>query len=296
MREFVNSTELLTQPEALRQRAAKEGYLFFRGLLDRDAIRNVRRQILDLCARAGWLAAGTEPMDGIGAPNAAYVEPQPDFMTVYNEIMKLEDFHALAQQPALLAMFDTLFGEQTVAHARNIARIIFPQNTKFTTPAHQDYIHIQGTVDTWTAWIPLGDCPRQLGSLAIMPRSHTSGVYPVHDAYGAGGKGIDTDSLPYKWLSSDFVIGDVVLFQSLTVHKALPNLSRDHIRLSVDYRYQSVSEPAAEGSFQPHYGQLTWEEIYANWKSTRYQYYWREMPLRFVNWSPEYHVSAKAMK
>jgi ectoine hydroxylase-related dioxygenase (phytanoyl-CoA dioxygenase family) len=287
--EFTIANDLLNKPEKLRAAAREEGYLFFRGLLEREAILSVRRQILGLCAKAGWLAPGTDPMEGIAAPGAACVEPQPDFMVVYNQIMKMEDFHALAHQPALLAMFDTLFDEQTAVHARNIARIIFPHNTKFTTPAHQDYIHIQGTEETWTAWIPLGDCPRDLGSLAVMPRSHHSGVYPVHDAYGAGGKGIDTDKLPYEWLSCDFTLGDVVVFHSLTVHKALPNLSPDRLRLSVDYRYQGVSRPATEGSFLPHYAQLSWEEIYAGWKSTRFQYYWRNLPLRFVEWSPKYH-------
>ena len=72
--------------------------------------------------------------------------------------------------------------------ARNIARVIFPRNTKYTTPAHQDYIHIQGTEETWTAWFPLGDCSKELGSLAILPRSHVFGILPTHTAYGAGGQ------------------------------------------------------------------------------------------------------------
>ncbi|HXG23877.1 MAG TPA: phytanoyl-CoA dioxygenase family protein [Chthonomonadales bacterium] len=293
MHEFTVSNELLHRPEALRARAQEEGYLFFRSLIDAEAIWRARLQILDLCREAGWLQPGSNPADGIAAEGVAYVEPEPAFMEVYNRLQKLEDFHTLAHQPKLLAMFDTLFGEPTLVHARNIARIIFPQNLKYTTPAHQDYVHIQGTEETWTAWIPLGDCPRELGSLAILRGSHRQGGYPTQAAYGAGGLGIDTESLPYPWVEGDFLIGDVVVFHSLCVHRAIPNLTPNRLRLSVDYRYQPLSHPVVESSFRPHHGQITWEEVYAGWHSNRYQYYWRNLPLRFAEWTPKYHQAAR---
>src|SRR5579872_257723 len=291
--DFAVSNDLLANAGALQARAREDGYLFFRGLIDRNALLDVRRQILALCERAGWLAPDTDPMEGIAAPGAACVEPEPRFMEVYNQVMRLEAFHALAHQPRLLKMFDSLFGEPTLVHPRNIARLIFPNNVRFTTPSHQDYIHIQGTEETWTAWMPLGDCSRTLGSLAVLAGSHRDGVYPVHRAYGAGGLGIDTENLPYRWVSADFAPGDVVVFHSLTIHKGLPNLSPDRLRLSTDFRYQGVSQPATEGSFLPHHGRLSWEEVYAGWKSTRYQYYWRDLPLRRAEWTPKYHEGVK---
>ena len=145
-----------------------------------------------------------------------------------------------------------------------------------------------------TAWIPLGDCPKTLGSLAVLAGSHHGGVYPVHPATGAGGLGIDTEELPYRWAASDFEAGDVVFFHSHTVHKGLPNLSRDRLRLSVDYRYQPASQPVVQSSLEPHYGQLQWDEIYRNWKSDRYQYYWKDLPLQMVDWTPRYHEGARS--
>ena len=283
----------IASPRRLRQTAAENGLLFFRALLDRAEIHAVRRDILALCADAGWLADGTELEAGIYRPGAGCVEPEPPFMAVYNRVMRLESFHTLAHARPLIQIFDALFGEPTLVHARNIARIIFPNNTKFTTPAHQDFVHVQGTENTWTAWIPLGDCPRELGALALMPGSHRAGVFPARSAYGAGGLGIDTDVLPYAWQTADFRCGDVVLFHSLTVHKALPNLSSDRIRLSVDYRYQGVSQPTTAASFQPHYGQLSWEEVYAGWRSTEHQYYWRQHDPQFVEFTRKYHEAAK---
>ena len=37
--------------------------------------------------------------------------------------------------------------------------------------------------------------------------------------------------------------GDAILFNCLTVHRALPNVTRNRARLSVDYRYQPANEP-----------------------------------------------------
>lgn len=292
MDSLLESNDLLHRPVDLRERARLEGYLFFRGLLDREAVTAVRREIAAILAEAGWLRPGTPPADAIAAEGACYVEPQPEYMRVYNRIMCLESFHALAHQQSLLQLFDTLFGEPTLVHARNIARVIFPRNTKYTTPAHQDYIHIQGTEETWTAWFPLGDCSKELGSLAILPRSHVFGILPTHTAYGAGGQGVDTDHLGLEWAAADFALGDVVVFHSLNVHKGLPNLSEDRIRLSCDFRYQPVSHPVVRSSFEPHHAQLRWEDVYAGWKSDRYQYYWRDLPLKWAEWSSQYHAKA----
>lgn len=283
---FLISDPLTEEPDTLRERMERDGYLFFRGLISIPQIRQTRVEILKACAAEGWLQPGSDLNEGIAASGVTHTEPEPDYMTVYSEVLRGEAFNTLAQDPSLLAVLRGLFEEEPLPHARNIARIIFPHNTLYTTPSHQDYLHIQGTETTYTAWIPLGDCPRALGSLVVLPGSHRAGVYPVHRAYGAGGAGIDTDALPYTWTGSDFHEGDVVLFHSLTVHKALPNLSPDHLRLSVDFRYQPVSHPVAPSSLKPHYERQTWEEIYADWTDTRYQYYWRDMPIRTAGDDP----------
>lgn len=293
MDELECRTGLLGDPSRLRDVATTEGLLFFRSLLDAQEVLAVRRDILSLCAEAGWLEPGTDPQLGIAAPGSACVEPEPEFMRVYNQVMRLESFHGLAHAQPLIRLFGALFQEPALVHARNIARIIFPNNTKHTTPAHQDFVHVQGTENTWTAWIPLGDCSREMGALALMPGSHRAGVFPARTAYGAGGLGIDTEVLPYPWRTADFRCGDVVVFHSLLVHKALPNLSPNRLRLSVDFRYQGVSQPATAGSFLPHHGQVSWEEVYAGWKSAERQYYWRKHDLKFVDFTREYHEAAQ---
>jgi ectoine hydroxylase-related dioxygenase (phytanoyl-CoA dioxygenase family) len=279
---FLESNDALEDPDELRARMQRDGYLFIRGLIDTAAIREVRRGILTLCRDAGWLAEGSELIEGIAAPGERHVEPEPDYMVVYDRVMRLESFHALAHDPAMLAMYCDLLGEEVLVHPRDIARIIFPQNTKYTTPAHQDFIHIQGTPETFTSWIPLGDCPHELGSLSILAGSHHTGLLPTHAAYGAGGRGVDAADLGLTWVEGDFRDGDCLVFHSHCVHRALDNTNPDCLRLSVDYRYQGVSHPVVEGSLLPHFARLTWDEIYAGWCSDRYQYYWHTLPLNVV--------------
>jgi hypothetical protein len=59
------------------------------------------------------------------------------------------------------------------------------------------------------------------------------------------------------------------------------------MRLSVDYRYQAEGEPLAEHVLKPHFGRLSWEDIYAGWKDDSLQYYWRDLDLEVVPFEPD---------
>jgi hypothetical protein len=272
---FADARPLLSDPQALRARAAADGCLMLRGLLPAADVLAVRNAILTLCVEAGWCDAGGRAAPGVGP----YIEGQPEYMAVYDRIQRLEAFHRLALHPAILRLYEALFGEAVLAHPRNIARVMFPNNNQHATPAHQDAIHIRGTAETWTAWMPLGDCPADLGGLAVMLGSHREALLATHAAYGAGGRAIDTQALPYRWVGGDLRAGDLLTFHSHTIHQALPNRTRDRMRLSVDFRYQPAAQPVARGSLLPHFARLTWDEIYAGWTGDEGRYYWRDLPL-----------------
>lgn len=281
---FTVSNPLIEDAEELREQARQDGYLYFRGLIDAESILNLRRDFLEICHRHGWVEGGENLMDAIRT-STPFMEGDDGYWPVLDKFQRLESFHAFAHHPAILDVCDKLFGEKTLVHPRNIGRIMFPENTKYTTPAHQDYIHIRGTEDTYTGWIPLGTCPEELGGLSVLAGSHRFGIFPVKPALGAGGLGIDTTPLEadgLEWVTGDFALGDALFFHSHTVHKALPNQTADRIRLSVDYRYQGGSKPVTEGSLLPHFNRMGWDEIYAGWHSTKYQYYWNAFALNRV--------------
>ena len=199
IKSFVESNDVLDQPDMLRDRAKRDGYLFFRNLIDPDTVLQLRQDFLEICDKHGWIKEGTDLMDGIrnGGP---YMEGQEEYWPVLNDFQSLESFHAFAHYPSILDACDKLFGEPTLPHPRNIGRIIFPENIRYTTPAHQDYIHIQGTEETYTAWTPLGNCPQYFGGLAVLAGSHKFNVLPTKRADGAGGLGVETDHLNLTWV------------------------------------------------------------------------------------------------
>ena len=284
---FEDSTPLLNDAAGLRQRMDRDGFFYFRGLLPREAVLDLRRQILLVCQKYGWLAPSAELMDGIADPSAEQMEPFCGVgvtQAAYADVYRLEAFHRLAQHAAIMGVMEKLMGETVLPHPRHIARLMFPTKANAPTPPHQDHIFIQGSKTVFTCWLPLGDCSETLGGLRVMRGSHKLGVLPVRLAEGAGGRTVILDDVDQEWCRGDFAAGDVLIFHSLTVHRAVPNLLKDHLRLSVDYRYQSITLPIEDKSLRPHCDVLTWDEVYAGWPLNDLKYYWRQYNLDMQEW------------
>ena len=151
---------------------------------------------------------------------------------------------------------------------------------------HQDKVHIGGATNH-AMWVPLGDCPRDKGALAVAAGSHRAGVLDTKVGSGAGGMDICVP-IPGSWVTGSFQAGDVLVFSDTTVHQALPNRSRE-IRQSFDARYQPASQAVADKNLEPYSGTGTWEEVYAGWSSTEDQYYWRKFDLNVVPLDTRYY-------
>jgi ectoine hydroxylase-related dioxygenase (phytanoyl-CoA dioxygenase family) len=277
---FVDATPLLSDPAALRAQAEESGYLFFPGLLDQDPVRRVRQQMLELCRAHGWLEPESDPDAGIARRGEPVIEStqDPRFRAFYDDAQRLRDFHALALEAPIVQALEVLFGEAVLPHPRNILRVIWPQTATHSTPPHQDHFYIGGSRDTWTCWFPLGDCPADLGSLAVLPGSHRRGFLETHAAPGAGGRAVAVEG-DDAWAGGDFACGDVLLLHSLTIHQGRDNRT-DRLRLSCDFRYQPRSQPVRADSLVPHLGWLTWEEIYAAWPADDpLRHYWSAWDL-----------------
>lgn len=292
---FTDSTALLNDGPALRERAARDGYLFFRGLLPPEALLPVRADLLGVVRKHGWLKDENDDLTGALDVAALSAVPESELRTdigvstaAYDDVQRLESVHRLPHHPNLLRLYETLFGGPVLVHARHIVRMISPHPAVFPTPPHQDYPLIQGTEGFWTCWFPVGECPRTLGSLQVLRGSHKLGYLPVKRAQGAGLIAAQTcpnEESADDWIEGDFALGDVLTFPCFTIHKALPCRFADRIRLSFDVRYQPLHEPVEEKSLLPHCG-LTWERIYEGWKRDDLKYYWRKLPLTDSEWNP----------
>lgn len=279
-----DSTPLATHGTALRARLAESGVLLFRRWLDVDALTRLRGTMLDELAKHGWLEKGRDPIEGRpGSPKR--LEGHRGWWDGYRAVQRLEAFHAAAHQPVVISMLGELFGEPPLVHPRKIARIIYPQDAGATTPPHQDFPLIGGTVDFVTLWIPLGDTPASKGGLRVLPGSHLRGMRTLHvdqGLTGAPSMWVDVIEAQSDWATFDYEVGDAILFHSLVVHAGSPNRS-DRLRLSLDFRYQPASEPIARANLYahlpPHTGDLTkidsWNELADGWSTKD----WVEAPV-----------------
>ena len=114
-----------------------------------------------------------------------------------------------------------------------------------------------------------------------------------HFSLGAGQLVVDpkehADELEPVWYSTDYEIGDTLLFPALTIHRALPNTTEDKLRLSLDNRYHPVGNPISERMLEPHGpSQLHWDEIYRSWTSDDFTYYWQRVDNPIVPFDTSY--------
>ena len=106
-----------------------------------------------------------------------------------------------------------------------------------------------------------------------------------HFALGAGSLCINTDELADNWHTTDYEVGDTLIFPALTVHKALPNLTEDRLRVSLDNRYTATDSIISDHMLEPHlngFNQLKWDDVYQDWGSDEFKYYWENLGLRVV--------------
>jgi ectoine hydroxylase-related dioxygenase (phytanoyl-CoA dioxygenase family) len=279
----ISATTPFRRTDNPRAALLEDGYCFLPGLLPRERVAETRSQLLAVAAAAGWLAAGSRPDDAVPGPVVHDERDLDDFLSVYREVQKCEQFHRLGQSPELLAVVEDILGEATLCLPAKIARFAYPDSDVGPTPAHQDYYYVQGSVDTLTAWIPLGPVAAGEGRLAVLAGSHRLGpLPPIPLTDGRQGFWLETDDLGLDWHGGDYDAGDVLLFHSLTVHGAEDNHS-SRLRVSSDVRFQPVADRVGEASMLPHYTpDLAWADAYRGWSDPSLQWYWRDLPVEIV--------------
>ena len=293
MKLFLDSTDLSDNGAELRARMHRDGYLFIRNLLPSEELEKLRLQLLIIAQDGGWIKAGSDLEEAIAEPNGFCLEPEPKYNLVYHKMYTLQSFHALQHNVKLRCFFERILGEPVMAHPSVIGRTIFPQREEYTTPPHQDFVPVQGTTETYTAWFGLSDIPPEMGGLQIAAGSHRSGVYNFRPALGAGAMEV-TDSLGENWVCGPTRQGDVLIFHSMTVHKGIP-CKGEQLRMSMDTRHQKRSDLIAPSSLEPHSQPMAWEEVYSDWPNDDFKYYWRPYNMTIKPYDSVYQEKRDAM-
>jgi hypothetical protein len=277
--EEVQATAL--NARVLQEELKTKGYVLIRGLLPQRGIHVLVDEVTRVLNAAGWLLPGSDPVERFADAGAACGDPDPGFKRTYQEIFNLAAFHSLPHHPALKNAMKMIVGERLLIHPKPIGRVIFPNCDRLTVHAHQDYRFMGGDPECFTAWIPLHDCPLDMGPLRILEASHRFGFQNHVD------ENLHVPEIPKDaaaggdWVGGEIQAGDVLIFHSLTVHAASPNVS-NKLRISLDCRFQDYGRAfnPANVAFGGESGK-SWEKTYSGWPSNDLKYYWKALPLNF---------------
>jgi hypothetical protein len=254
-----DSSACLADAGALRERLAEDGYLYLRGFFDPDLIRAARRELVESLDSRGMIDRSRPVMECAAASR--------DKIPVEGEGGRFPTLRDVLHGERMLGLYRRLL-EGEVRHFDFIwLRLMNPGQA---TGPHCDIVYMgRGTSHLYTSWVPLGDVPLSHGALMILEGSHRL-VHLVQDyvrmdvdkdrnwtkprfRHGRLFRGGDYSRNPRavqrqfkrRWLSTDYLAGDLVLFHAQTMHGSLDNTS-DTLRLSADTRFQLASEPADE--------------------------------------------------
>jgi ectoine hydroxylase-related dioxygenase (phytanoyl-CoA dioxygenase family) len=275
---WTDATPWLGAPAILRAQARRDGVLYFRNLVPPEAIARLRSDAAAVCRAHGLAVPGAGPIRATAA--TPVVERSPAWWKFHADVLRLRALYALPWAPALTQVMEAILGEEVFPHSCSIFRAIPPGDSTTPKPAHQDVRYVGGGDSTWTVWIPCDACPREVGGIEVLSGSHRLGVLPVRPA-GEGHEVVYPPEL--RWVGGDMQAGDAVVFSTMTVHRGLPNQTRDRLRLSADYRFQKRSAPVRLDALLPYLRFLTWAEVYRDWPADDpLQYYWRPLGLTYA--------------
>jgi ectoine hydroxylase-related dioxygenase (phytanoyl-CoA dioxygenase family) len=276
----INARDVIeTAPNSVDLRAQMDahGYVLIRRLFSPEDLNPLLRDVTAILYQAGWLCSDSDPLDRIANRGAACCEDDSAFKAVYDQVFCLPSFHRLPHHPLLQQVMKQLVGPHLLIHPKHVGRLIFPNFERAITPAHQDHTAVAGDEETFTAWLPLHDCPMEQGPLRVLDGSHSFGLQPTAGQTGCIPPGTERGD---GWVAGDLYAGDLLLFSSLTVHESAPNRST-RMRISLDCRFQSYQRPINPGTLVfAGSGRRSWERTYANWPSDDLKYYWAQLPLQ----------------
>jgi len=249
--ELVRSDDILEDFAALRERLAREGYLYLPGFFPRESIQAARTEFIRRLGMFGGLHADYAPEKAV--PSGKLSIPLRGMMSENGPLA------AIVSSDRLMGFYQRLLCGESRRYDHIWTRAVAPGKG---TPPHCDLVYMgRGTHNVMTAWIPYGDVSLALGGLMILEKSHLQqerlrryletdvdtycanrGPYRHKAGWLSSNPVSLREKLGGRWLTTAFRMGDLLTFGMKTVHASLDNGTKSY-RLSTDTRYQLASEP-----------------------------------------------------
>ena len=264
------SADALDDVAELHRRFQTDGYLYLPGLLDRKTLLAARLEMLAALVESDFVDMDYPLSEGVAKREIAVSALSMKELSKNNKPLR----QALFAGP-MIAFYKRFLGGPIRPLDFTWCRVK-SSGTETATSPHYDIVFMgRGTKNLFTSWTPMGDIPKQMGGLMILENSHrqeeikaTYGQIDV-DVYctngpdaaeiesgqkqwqrdGAGAFAKDAVALRQKlesrWLTTDYQLGDLLIFSMYTMHASMDNHT-NRLRLSTDTRYQLAAEPVDE--------------------------------------------------
>jgi ectoine hydroxylase-related dioxygenase (phytanoyl-CoA dioxygenase family) len=262
---MIDSATLLNDHAALRARLAADGYLYLRSVIDPDAVRAARAEVLARLEAVGEIEPHT---DGRFTGASRRKELVGDLGAFWRSVSEGPILRTVTHGSGVQRIIAALTGEEVRAHDFLYLRVAVPGRA---TGLHYDYPFFTRAHDrVLTVWLPIGDVPARRGGLAVVEGSQhfrdlidpMLGFDVARDTHRKASLGEDAVSFARRrgarLLTADFRAGDLALFGMYTAHGSL-----DHhdpagiVRVSCDLRWQPASLPVDARYFGPNPGGTT---------------------------------------
>ena len=232
MAELYCSNDLLGDQAALAAAWDRNGYWFFRDVLDKAVIASIRKVYIEYLVEMGV----TNPDD----PEYRYNGADYSGLPINSNITRLNEAKAhllLHQAPSINAFFTRLFGCDPFWVPFTVHRTNPPVQDK--SKPRFDFIHEDGIYNDGLpfliCWVPIDDIDEQVGGLALIEGVHKGSC--LHKKDGMNVFPIRLEDVPANtWRRTHYRPGDVLLMSLRTPHSGIANVSHDRFRLSMDTR------------------------------------------------------------
>jgi len=260
---WLEPTDLNLPISRLREQFEAQGYLWLKGLLDRQEVLAFRRRYFAAFAGTGLLAPGSDPLEGIYSGGGEDKEATHRLML---EVVRWAAYEAFCLSAPIIKFYEDFLQEPVYLHKRKLIRYNRPRDPK-CTGGHYDLTYLRGGTDRLcSSWLPLGDVPVEMGGLIYLEGSAAVGrqleaeylqqtaTLPYEkriSAYNFGSKsgwlGEDLPAIAEKyggrWLVGNYEAGDMLIHGPYTIHASTENCDKQgRMRLSTDIRYQRVRD------------------------------------------------------
>ncbi len=235
-------------------RYLEQGYLHIEGIVSEDILRLVEQPLLRWADATilEWKAQGKlddlhENLPFDQRLNAAwFAAGKPTYQRSPRRSIVSPEVFEFMRHPAFIGLARDLIGSPNIAaHGIFNARPKLQQQHFTNTPWHQDaqYFRQSANSNIITMWVPLVDVDENNSCLQVAPGHHLDPLYDNYDDPETKFIGLSpADRARLQGLPIPMRRGDVLCFNQLMPHAALPNLT-DRVRWSMDIRFEEVDAP-----------------------------------------------------